>query len=98
MTHRSVSAFLLGAGLLLFAIPVQSATRTWTGAASNLWSNAANWAEGVVPVNGDALVFPAGAANLANRNDLAFGRLFQTLTVNDNYTFTGLPFGTTNGI
>src|SRR5262249_13749014 len=53
------------------------ATFTWTGAASNLWSDPGNWAGGAVPVSsgpsnqpGTDLVFPAGAGHLSNGNDL----------------------------
>jgi fibronectin-binding autotransporter adhesin len=49
------------------------ATHTWTGAASNLWSNGNNWTGGK-PVAGEAhtaLVFPAGASNVLNVNDVA---------------------------
>src|SRR5262245_15918066 len=53
------------------------ATFTWTGAASNLWSDPGNWAGGAVPVSsgpsnqpGTDLVFPAGAGHLSNVNDL----------------------------
>ncbi len=43
--------------------------KVWTGAAGNLWSQAGNWTGGV-PVNGDALYFPPGAANITMVNDL----------------------------
>src|SRR5437879_4237998 len=48
------------------------ATHVWSGAASNLWSNNANWNGG--SPSGDAsadLVFPSNAQNFANRNDLS---------------------------
>ena len=59
------------------------AVHTWTGGASNLWSNNANWSEGSPA--GDAaaeLRFPAGAAFLDTVNDLA------ALTV-EQIDFTG---------
>jgi len=47
-----------------------AATRTWTGAVgSGLWSDPANWVEGIAPANGDHLVFPANAAQVT-QNDL----------------------------
>jgi autotransporter-associated beta strand protein len=47
------------------------ATHTWTGAASNLWSNNANWTGGSPAGDASAdLVFPGTAANLTNMNDL----------------------------
>lgn len=66
-----------------------AATRTWTGAASNLWSNAANWG-GTAPVAGDDLVFPAGAAHLANSNDLGAGFAVHSITISGgNYALSG---------
>ncbi|MCI0460864.1 MAG: autotransporter-associated beta strand repeat-containing protein, partial [Gemmataceae bacterium] len=48
------------------------ATRIWTGAGPNVnWSTAANWQGNVAPVSGDDLVFPAGAARLANTNNIS---------------------------
>lgn len=53
--------------------------RTWTGAgATSNWSDAGNWDSGV-PVAGDSLVFPAGAARRTNTNDLAAGLLFESV-------------------
>jgi autotransporter-associated beta strand protein len=51
---------------------------TWSGAASNLWSNNGNW--DVPPASGNGLVFPTGAANLTNSNDLTAGTSFASLT------------------
>lgn len=56
--------------MLLTAMP---ATITWTGgsATSANWSDAANWDLGRAPINGDSLVFPASAKQLANTDDIA---------------------------
>ncbi|HEX7379774.1 MAG TPA: hypothetical protein VF278_21800, partial [Pirellulales bacterium] len=56
--------------MLLTAMP---ATITWTGgsATSANWSDAANWDLGRAPINGDSLVFPASAKQLANSDDIA---------------------------
>lgn len=47
---------------------------TWTGVLGANWSTnisgVTNWS-GAVPVNGDSLVFPAGASNLTNNDDIA---------------------------
>lgn len=50
----------------------RAATLRWTGghATSSDWSRGANWDTGTAPANDDILVFPAGAARLANNNDL----------------------------
>ncbi len=63
---------LLAAVLLAFTTPAFAATRVWTGAGTtNLWSDAANWSNGV-PVNGDTILLlrhPLGFAQNAV-NDL----------------------------
>ncbi|MFN3409172.1 MAG: beta strand repeat-containing protein [Limisphaerales bacterium] len=79
-----------------------AATRTWTGAGANgFWTNAANWNGGVsVPVNGDGLIFPAGAARLANTNAVGgpSNLLFLTLT-GSNYTLVSpISLALTNGL
>src|SRR5438093_1129147 len=68
------------------------ATHTWTGAVSNLWSNDNNWTGGAPRVDLAAdLVFPAGAANLTNINDLNLLTI-QTITyTGSGYTTTGIP-------
>lgn len=74
-----------------------AATRTWTGSAGTLWSNPGNWAEGAAPVAEDALVFPAGAANLTNQNDLAGEVRFSSMSFDDDYTVTGNAVGLLSG-
>lgn len=64
--------------IFLAALPLQAATRTWTGTVDTLWSNAANWG-GAAPMAGDDLLFPAGAANLSNTNDFIAGTAFHSL-------------------
>lgn len=68
--HRlALAAAALVTGLLL--APAQAKTVTWTGASKtgSDWSFSGNW-NGGVPVNGDALVFAAGAGQLGNNNNL----------------------------
>lgn len=64
------------------------ATLTWNGATDGNWSTASNWSTATVPTTGDALVFPAGAAHLANTDDLT------GLTVS-SITFSGTSGGYT---
>jgi hypothetical protein len=79
-------------------LTVTAAAKTWTGAVNNLWSNPGNWLGGV-PSPGDPLVFPAGAANLANIDDLADGTIFKSILFSgSNYVLSGAAFGLTNGI
>ncbi len=61
--------------------------RFWSGAGtSGFWSEGANWAGGVVPANGDDLIFPGGAARYNNTNDLAPDTAFASLRFTDNTT------------
>lgn len=71
-------------------IRLTPATSTWTGAGvSGVWSDANNW--DVAPQNGDDLVFPAGAAHLADSiNDLTTVNSFASVTIKaGGYTITG---------
>ncbi|MDQ6794079.1 MAG: S8 family serine peptidase, partial [Chloroflexota bacterium] len=69
---------------------VAAATRTWTGGgADNNWTTLANWG-GVLPVAGDDLVFPGGAARLANTNNFVAGTGFNSITISGTgYTLAG---------
>jgi len=53
---------------------ITPASLVWDGSASSLWSNPQNWngnpGNTLFPTNGDDLVFPAGAANIVNTNDI----------------------------
>jgi autotransporter-associated beta strand protein len=86
------------AGLIfgLLANGAEAATRTWTGAASALWSDPGNWG-GTAPAARDDLVFPVGALNGTNANDLPADTLFNSITwlsgypdsANTPYSVTG---------
>lgn len=66
-----------------------AATRTWTGTTSGAWSVAGNWG-GTAPVTGDDLVFPSGASNLSNTNDLTENTIINSLTfTGSGYTLSG---------
>jgi autotransporter-associated beta strand protein len=63
---------------------------SWDGSASNLWSNPANWSTNAIPQAGDNVVFPAGAANYTNTNDLGENMWFNSITFYDSgYTLSG---------
>ena len=91
--------------LLLLAMltgPVSAATLRWTGAhgTSSDWSRGANWDTSTAPADGDILVFPAGAARLANNNDLT-GLRVATIRFNGaggGYTLSGNSVVVTDGI
>jgi len=81
------TSFLTATGLLLAlsALNLWSAIRTWDGSANGLLSNAANWQEGIAPVNGDELVFPASGVSRFNvTNNIIGGPRFPTITFNGN--------------
>lgn len=68
----------------------QAATRTWDGSTSGSWSVGANWSGDVAPVTGDDLVFPGGASNLSNTNDLTENTIFNSITFSGSgYTLSG---------
>lgn len=66
--------------IALFALPLTASTRTWTGTSSGSWSDSANWGGSAVSP-GDDLVFPAGALNQANTNDIAAGTAFNSIAI-----------------
>lgn len=75
--------------LLPQASRVEAAVRTWTGATNGSWSNAGNWG-GTAPVTGDDLVFPGGASNLSNTNDLTENTIINSITLSGSgYTLSG---------
>ena len=64
------------------------ATRTWTGAVSNLWNVAGNW--DTLPSAGDDLVFPSSASNKSNSNDFTADTSFNSITIQGTgYTLAG---------
>lgn len=74
-----------------FPSKTEAAVRTWTGTTSGLWSVSSNWG-GAVPVTGDDLVFPSGASNLSNTNDLTENTIFNSITfTGSNYILSGNP-------
>lgn len=81
MTRISRATFAVLLAVLVCS-PIVAATRTWTGAASDVWSDGRNWDQGV-PLAGDDLVFPAlGNRLTVSTNDLAAATMFHSITVN----------------
>ncbi|HKO57007.1 MAG TPA: hypothetical protein VJ276_14115 [Thermoanaerobaculia bacterium] len=66
--------------LVLAALPMRAATRTWTGTIDSSWMNPGNWAGGVAPVADDDLLFPAGAVRLTATNDFPPLTRFHSIT------------------
>jgi hypothetical protein len=74
---------------LVAASFASAATRTWTGAVDATWSTPGNWSGGAAPVDGDALVFPGGAANTTNVNDIAGLDLLSVAFTGGTYSASG---------
>jgi hypothetical protein len=58
------------ASLALTVLRSPAVTKTGDGSASGFWTSTANWVGNVVPVTGDALVFPGGVTRLATTNPI----------------------------
>ena len=85
--------FVFVFGLLFFGNTgsALAAVKTWTGATNGNWSLGSNWG-GTAPVTGDDLVFPGGASNLSNNNDLTPNTIFNSITLSGSgYTLSGNP-------
>jgi hypothetical protein len=96
---RRRTSLLLICSLASFAsaTAADAATRTFkTVPVDGFWSNPANWQEGVVPVNGDDLVFPATPGNLVVVNTIANLQV-RSLTLGGNMQINGQPFSIGEG-
>src|SRR5439155_1244080 len=81
MKRRGPALVAATAGVLLSASAAH-ATKTWTGdtSATNLWTDATNWAGGAAPVSGvDDLVF-AGTNNVSTSNTFGSSSVFKGVT------------------
>ena len=89
-------------GLEMLEVRLVPATSTWLGTAGADWSTAANW--DTPPAVGSNLVFPSGASNLVNTDDLG-SMTFGTLTIagsgyqigGDSASFTSIDASQTSG-
>ena len=80
-------------------LTVLSVIDNWTGAGSDgNWSTAANWDSGV-PQAGWDLVFPGGAGQTGNINDLNANTTFHSITIGGaGYDLSGNDIDLSNGI
>ena len=63
-------------------------TSTWSGADSGSWADPGNW--DTLPTTGSDLVFPEGASNLTNTDDLTSVTTYGSLTISGSgYTLNG---------
>src|SRR6187200_3260254 len=84
--HKPVSSELLMTSRALYLHELESrlapAIASWDGGgANNLWSTPQNWVGDVAPMLDDELVFPTGAAQLANVNDFAARAGFASINI-----------------
>jgi autotransporter-associated beta strand protein len=87
--------------LALAGAGAAASTCTWTGNGADAhWSRSGNWTAcgGTVPADGDSLVFPDGAARLANSNDLGALALVHLQVDGANYVIGGDALSLSNGI
>ncbi len=90
---RSLFVVLL---MLFLASTASAATRTWTGAVDQNWSNAGNWSPAVAPLPNDTLVFPANKGALLNNDALTSVRSIQF--EGGGYTLTGSALTINEGV
>lgn len=95
---KSAAKYLGLCLLLAYCSVSHAAVRTWDGSFSPNWSASANWSGNVAPVNGDDVVFPAAAANLANTNNNTVTSLNSITFLGSGYTVGGFPITIRNGI
>jgi autotransporter-associated beta strand protein len=75
-----------------------AATRTWRGAGLDaLWSNPANWEAGLVPADGDDVVFPVTSGPALSTNDLP-DLLIGSLRIGSIRTVTGSGIRLKDGV
>ena len=82
-------AFAVAVAALCLANPCLAITRSWTGAASALWSDPANWSPAAVPAPEDSLVFPVGVARTSMTNDLPANTAVGPMHFASSYTLSG---------
>lgn len=83
--------------VLLFSLPTAAATFTWTGAASNLWSNPLNWSPNGTPGAADTLRFTTAGSST---NDFAPGSAFSKIVFDGatGYAINGNAISLSAGI
>ncbi len=79
------------ANLLIPDLVAYTSTKDiWTGKGSdNLWSDAANWSDNILPTAGEDLLFPSGAPQETSVDDL--GLAFSSITTAGTYSFSVPP-------
>ena len=81
--------------LEVLELRVTPTTSTWSGALDGSWMNDGNW--DVPPAAGNDLVFPAGAMNLSNTDDLSGQTSFASLSLASSTAAGGYTIGAATG-
>lgn len=84
------------------------ATQTWTGTTSGAWDTVTNWSGGVIPANGDSVIFPSspttafatGPSVPVTINNLTdnYGKLSSPINFNGLLTVTGTATQVVTGL
>ena len=69
LNPRAWASLAIVSLILCLAIRVDAATKVWTGAKDERWSNPTNWAGGIIPRQLDSLEFPGDANVRVCNND-----------------------------
>ena len=89
---------ILFAVIAILPLSLSAASRQWVGGgADSLWTNPANWQNGIAPVAGDDLTF-AGITNLNTVNDFPADTTFRSITILAGFTLSGNRIIVTHGI
>lgn len=95
------AAGVIGIHYQNFEIQTLPGTLTWDGGGTtNNWSEAANWSPDNAPIDGNFLVFPAGAPanSLSNNNDIGGLSLGSVTFGGGGYNISGNAISLANGI
>ncbi len=74
-------------GAVVLVFDTAAALSTWDGETSGSWALGQNWLANTTPINDAPLLFPAGAGNKANTNDLLTSVF--SLALEGGYTISG---------
>jgi hypothetical protein len=85
-------------------LTAQRVTSVWReGGPDSLWSNPANWRNGVAPTNGDSILFPSQGESVNDIPGLVLHSVYGNAEVyfpewSPNYTISGEPLGVTGTV
>src|SRR5690349_2316195 len=84
--------------LFLSTTGAHAANVVWDGGGGDpFWSTPANWVGDAIPLTGDDLVFPAGAAQMTNNNDLS--DVYNSVIIEaPGYLLQGAAINLSNGV